>query len=119
PGPRPDTGRVPMVDHQHMGSGIYVSLGMRVLLGVDINGLVHDPLPRQGFPDVGQTTAVIPRLRMSTYPLCRPEQGAILRVANGKTRPAQTGSGEGYHEGATHFPMQRPGRGEGSGSGPA
>ena len=69
-GPRPGAGRVLMVDHRHTGGGIYVPLGVRVLLDVAINGLVHYPLPRQGFPEAGQATALILRLRMSTYPPC-------------------------------------------------
>ena len=36
-----------MVNHQHAGGGIYVPLGLRILLDVAINGLVHYPLPRQ------------------------------------------------------------------------
>ena len=30
-----------MVDHRHTGAGIYIPLGVRVLLDVAINGLVH------------------------------------------------------------------------------
>ena len=120
-GSRPGAARVLMVDHRHRGGGIYVPLGVRVLLDVAINGSGRLPAPAPRFPGgwsgkpprycgyacqhtrlVRNTTPLRPQLGYSPHPREDGPQITVVEEVRDDGECDNRAAGRGHRQGDGH-----------------